>query len=89
MMEPDYPHWHGMCEVAKHYYFKFPPRAVKGAAKVSPELKKKYEDKIRNLLDTESQHLWRQGFFPEELEKIQQHYKKIVLLFCRIYVFIL
>jgi hydroxylamine dehydrogenase len=75
MMGPDYTHWHGMYEVAKHYYFKFLPHAVKAAADVSPELKKKYEDRIKNMLDTQPEHLWLKGLTPEEIKSMQQHYQ--------------
>ena len=38
MMGPDYTHWHGMYEVAKHYYTEFLPAAVEAAAGKSPAL---------------------------------------------------
>ena len=50
MMGPDYTHWHGMYEVAKHFYTKFLPAVVDAAAVKSPELKKKYQEKVNQLL---------------------------------------
>ena len=47
MMGPDYTHWHGMYEVAKHFYTKFLPAVVETAAAKSPELRKKYEAESR------------------------------------------
>ncbi|MDR4499663.1 MAG: hypothetical protein MRK02_17350 [Candidatus Scalindua sp.] len=74
MMGPDYAHWHGMYEVAKHYYMKFLPAVIKAAAQKSDEMKMKYEQKIEKLLERE-EHLWMKGLSEEELEVIKTAYK--------------
>jgi len=70
MMGPDYTYWHGMYEVAKHYYGKFLPAVVKAAADKGPEMKKKYQEKIRVLLARE-EHQWLKGLSDEEAEALQ------------------
>jgi len=74
MMGPDYTHWHGMYEVAKHYYMKFLPAVIKAAAKKSDEMKAKYEQKIEELL-TQEEHLWKKGLSKEEVEVLKANYK--------------
>ncbi|MCF6148861.1 MAG: hypothetical protein E3K37_09395 [Candidatus Kuenenia sp.] len=74
MMGPDYAHWHGMYEVAKHYYMNFLPAVIKAAAQKSDEMKAKYEQKIEKLLEQE-EHLWMKGLSEEELEVIKAAYK--------------
>ncbi len=39
MMGPDYTHWHGMYEVAKHFYLEFLPEVVHAAATKGPAMK--------------------------------------------------
>jgi len=51
MMGPDYSWWHGIYEVAKHFYFKFIPEALE------------YDDPdvnahIKKLLETDPMHAW-------------------------------
>jgi hypothetical protein len=75
MMGPDYTHWHGMYEVAKHFYEKFLPAVVETAGKKSAELKKKYEDRVAALL-TQPEHIWRKGLTPEEAETLRNTYKE-------------
>jgi cytochrome c553 len=75
MMGPDYTHWHGMYEVSKHFYFKFLPHAIEAAAEKSPEMKKKYQDKIDKLLEQE-EHLWMKGLSPEEIEALRKAYEE-------------
>lgn len=71
MMGPDYTHWHGMYEVSKHFYTRFLPAVVEAAASRSPEMKKKYEAKVAELLTAE-EHLWQKGLKPEEVEALRQ-----------------
>ncbi len=73
MMGPDYTHWHGMYEVAKHFYLKFLSAVVKAAAQKSPEMELKYEKKIANLL-TQDEHLWMKGLSPEEVKALKEMY---------------
>jgi len=74
MMGPDYTHWHGMYEVAKHYYMKFLPAVIKVAAKKSDEMKAKYEKKIEKLLERE-EHLWMKGLSEEETKVLKSTYE--------------
>jgi hydroxylamine dehydrogenase len=74
MMGPDYTHWHGMYEVSKHFYEKFLPAVVEAAKTKSPELGKKYEAEIQQLL-TREEHRWLKGLSPEEVEALKSSYK--------------
>ena len=74
MMGPDYTHWHGLYEVAKHYYMKFLPAVIKAAARKSDEMKTKYEQKIEELLNQE-EHLWMKGLSEEEINVLKSTYK--------------
>ena len=74
MMGPDYTHWHGMYEVAKHYYMKFLPAVIKVAAQKSDEMKAKYEKKIEKLLERE-EHLWMKGLSKEETKALKSTYE--------------
>lgn len=74
MMGPDYTHWHGMYEVAKHYYTEFLPAVVEAAEKKSPELKKKYEDRIARMM-TQAEHSWMKGLSPEEAAELRKAYQ--------------
>jgi hypothetical protein len=71
MMGPDYTHWHGMYEVAKHFYSKFLPEVVHTVEEVKPELKAKYEKKVAEML-TKDEHVWRVGLKPEEAEAMRK-----------------
>lgn len=75
MMGPDYTHWHGMYEVAKHFYLKFLPAVVKAAAQKSPEMQLKYENKIDKML-TQDEHLWIKGLSPEEAKALREMYQE-------------
>ncbi|MDN3515671.1 MAG: hypothetical protein NG747_14895 [Candidatus Brocadia sp.] len=74
MMGPDYTHWHGMYEVAKHYYTKFLPAVITAAARKNDTLKAKYEQKIEKLLNQE-EHLWMKGISEEEINALTSTYK--------------
>ncbi|MCF6148567.1 MAG: hypothetical protein E3K37_07905 [Candidatus Kuenenia sp.] len=75
MMGPDYSHWHGMYEVAKHFYLKFLPAVVKAAAQKDNATKEKYEKKIEQLL-MQDEHLWLKGLSPEEIGILKAGYKE-------------
>jgi hypothetical protein len=75
MMGPDYTHWHGMYEVSKHFYEKFLPAVVKAAQEKSPDLGRKYEGKIKQLL-TNEEHRWLKGLSPAEVEALKQGNKE-------------
>jgi len=51
MMGPDYTWWHGIYEVAQHFYFKFLPEARKFG-------NKEINDYIDNLLKNDPMHQW-------------------------------
>ena len=74
MMGPDYTHWHGMYEVSKHFYEKFLPAVIETASSKSPELRKKYEEKVAALL-AQPEHIWLKGLKPEEAEALRKEYK--------------
>jgi len=75
MMGPDYTHWHGMYEVSKHFYEKFLPAAIEAAKAKSPELGRKWEAKIAELL-TKDEHRWLKGLSAEEVEALKKSYKE-------------
>jgi hypothetical protein len=74
MMGPDYTHWHGMYEVAKHYYLEFLPAVVEAAATKSPELEEKYRNRVDQMLTAE-EHRWIKGLNPEEAEALRKMYQ--------------
>ncbi len=65
MMGPDFVQWHGIYEVAKHFYTKFLPEAKV----LSPEI-------VSKILDASPLHDWRKGLSKEQLEKQIQFYKE-------------
>jgi hypothetical protein len=75
MMGPDYTHWHGMYEVAKHFYVKFLPAVIKAAAEAGPEMREKWEGKVEEILAQE-EHAWMKGLSPEEAEALRKMYKE-------------
>ncbi|MDP3980999.1 MAG: multiheme c-type cytochrome [Chlamydiota bacterium] len=75
MMGPDYTHWHGMYEVAKHFYQKFLPAVIDASSQKSSEMKEKYKKKIDDLLAQE-EHAWIKGLSPEEAEALRKMYKQ-------------
>jgi len=75
MMGPDYTHWHGMYEVAKHFYTEFLPAVIEAAEGKSPELGEKYRDRVNELL-SQQEHTWLKGLSPEEAEKIRDMYRE-------------
>lgn len=75
MMGPDYTHWHGMYEISKHFYMKFLPAVVEAARAKSPELGRKYEEKVQQLLN-QDEHRWLKGLSAEETEALKQGYKQ-------------
>jgi hypothetical protein len=75
MMGPDYTWWHGIYDVAQHFYFKFLPEALE------------YDDPdvntyIQTMLTEDPMHTWLNKSTPELKEairsgKIQEVYKKL------------
>jgi hypothetical protein len=75
MMGPDYTHWHGMYEVAKHFYLEFLPAVVEAAEAKSHEMGEKYEARVAEFLTAE-EHLWMKGLSPEEAEELRKTYQE-------------
>ncbi|MFQ5902734.1 MAG: multiheme c-type cytochrome [Candidatus Binatia bacterium] len=75
MMGPDYTHWHGMYEVSKHFYLKFLPGVIKAASTKGPAMKRKYEQKVQQLLASD-EHIWLKGLKPEEAEALRKMYEE-------------
>jgi len=71
MMGPDYTHWHGMYEVAKHFYSKFLPAVVEAAKLKSPELGKKWEARVAAVL-AKDEHVWQKGLSAKEAEALRK-----------------
>lgn len=71
MQGPDYTWWHGMYEVAKHFYEKFIPQLEEVAGeKVAGDLLEKH-------VYTQEGHRWhRDGMSKEALERIRSFYQK-------------
>ena len=64
-----------MYEVSKHFYEKFLPAVIEAAKQKSPELGKKYEAEIQQLL-TRDEHRWLKGLSSEEVEALKNSYKE-------------
>ncbi len=68
MMGPDYTHWHGLYEVARHFYSKFIPKVQKLADKAGKG--EKYKKLIKEIMDR-PEHEWNKtGGNPELLRAI-------------------
>lgn len=85
-MAPDYTHWHGLYEVAKHWYTKFVPelREIAEVAQNSGDAKKadagrKLEAAIDGLL-ARPEHAWFSGNLSDEererRKKAQENFKE-------------
>jgi hypothetical protein len=75
MMGPDYTFWHGMYEVAKHFYVEFLPAVVEAAATKGRALEEKYRRRVARLL-AEDAHLWQKGLKPAEAEALRKTYRE-------------
>ncbi|GAB4305097.1 MAG: hypothetical protein Kow0090_20740 [Myxococcota bacterium] len=71
MQGPDYAWWHGMYEVAKHFYIKFIPELKETAGE---ELAKKLLDK--HVYSQPGHHWLRDGMSKEALERIRKFYEQ-------------
>jgi hydroxylamine dehydrogenase len=74
MMGPDYTHWHGMYEVAKHFYVEFLPAVVEVAATGGHTMETKYKARVAELLAQE-EHIWLQGLSAEEAALLRETYR--------------
>ena len=68
---PDFTHWHGGYEVAKHYYNKFLPKILRLAEKEGDEVLKGMVDEIL----AEPMNAWMDGMDAAEAEKLREYYK--------------
>jgi hypothetical protein len=86
MMAPDYTHWHGLYEVAKHWYSKFVPelQEIAEVNMTSSDPKKvdgaKALDAAITALLERPEHSWYTGNLPkkelEKRKKAQEDFKK-------------
>ncbi len=74
MSGPDYAWWHGIYEVAKHFYSEMLPEAKEACEKAGkPEV---YEHIIAKYIDGRPEHQWyTRGFDPKQLDSIKKYYK--------------
>jgi hypothetical protein len=71
MSGPDYAWWHGIYEVAQHFYFKFLPEVKEVAGD------KLYADLMEKYVYSQPAHRWlKEGMSKEQLQKIQDFYKQ-------------
>jgi hypothetical protein len=75
MMGPDYTHWHGMYEVAKHFYTEFLPLVVETAGEHSAEMGEAYKARVARLLERD-EHLWLKGLSQQEVDQLKEAYQK-------------
>lgn len=73
MMGPDYTHWHGMYEVAKHFYIKFLPEVLELAERKGRG--EEWKARIAELL-AQDEHVWKQGLSPEEARALHKTYER-------------
>ena len=75
MSGPDYAWWHGIYDMAKHFYTGLLPEAKKACEKAGkPEL---YDQIIEKYIDGRPEHQWyTKGFDPQRLEEIKNYYKE-------------
>ena len=69
MSGPDYTHWHGMYEVAKHFYFKFIPELMRLAEEKN--MKAKYEQAVNEILARPEHQWYKKGFDAETMKAIK------------------
>jgi len=75
MMGPDYTHWNGMYEVAKSFYLDFLPQAVDAAAARGPDMRRKYEKKVADIM-ARGENIWIRGLTPEEAARLRESYRE-------------
>jgi len=74
MSGPDYAWWHGIYDVAKHFYTELLPEAKEACEKAGkPDV---YEKIIAKYIDGRPEHQWfTKGFDPKQLDSIKKYYK--------------
>jgi hypothetical protein len=73
MMGPDYTHWHGMYEVAKHFYTRFLPEVLELAERKGRG--KEWRARIDDLMRRE-EHIWQKGLTPDEAKALEKSYQQ-------------
>ncbi|GIW39795.1 MAG: hypothetical protein KatS3mg076_0372 [Candidatus Binatia bacterium] len=73
MMGPDFTQWHGMYEVAKHFYTKFLPEVVELAERHGKG--DTWRARVEELLSGED-HAWLRGLRTEEAEALRRAYRE-------------
>ena len=75
MSGPDYAWWHGLYEVAKHFYTEYLPAAKRLSEEAGkPEV---YEEIVKKYLESDERHEWYlKGFDKKKLEEIQKYYEE-------------
>jgi hypothetical protein len=69
MQGPDYTHWHGLYEVAHHFYFKFIPELMHLAK--AKGMTDKYEKAVNEIL-ARPEHAWyKEGFGADTMDAIK------------------
>jgi hydroxylamine dehydrogenase len=71
MMGPDYTHWHGSYEVAKHFYVKFLPKVIHIAEEEGDE---ELNAMVKKILEA-PEHAGMDGMDSAEAQKLREHYK--------------
>jgi len=75
MMGPDYTHWHGLYEVAKHFYDEFLPAVIEAAEQTSPALGRRWERRVEEILQ-QPEHVWLHGLSDEMAKGLAEEYQK-------------
>jgi hypothetical protein len=75
MSGPDYAWWHGIYDVAKHFYTELLPETREACEKAGkPEV---YEEIIAKYIDGRKEHEWyTKGFDPRKVEEMKAYYKE-------------
>ena len=75
MSGPDYAWWHGIYDVAKHFYTELLPQSKEACEKAGkPEV---YEEIIAKYIDGRKEHEWyTKGFDPKRVEEMKAYYQK-------------
>jgi len=75
MSGPDYAWWHGIYDVAKHFYTELLPEAKEACEKAGkPEV---YDKILETYINNDPRHEWfTKGFDPERLKEIRAYYEE-------------
>ena len=75
MSGPDYAWWHGIYDVAKHFYTELLPEAKEACeAAGKPEV---YDAIIKKYIEGRPEHEWYvKGFDPKRVEEMKAYYKE-------------